>query len=109
MKFMAASGVLLAAAAFAAGANTLVGIDGNARNPFASAARARVFLFVRTDCPITNRYAPELQRLFQEFGGARPNFGWSIPIRRRRRKELSSTWPNTLFPEPCCAIPVICW
>ncbi len=28
-----------------------------------------MFLFVRTDCPITNRYAPELQRLAQEFSG----------------------------------------
>ena len=27
----------------------------------------RVLLFVRTDCPITNRYAPELQRIGKEF------------------------------------------
>jgi hypothetical protein len=27
----------------------------------------RVLLFVRTDCPITNRYAPELARIAQEF------------------------------------------
>lgn len=40
---------------------------GNSQNPFEQTARARVFLFVRTDCPITNRYAPELQRLAEEF------------------------------------------
>jgi hypothetical protein len=33
-----------------------------------SGARATVFLFTRTDCPISNRYAPEIQRLSGEFG-----------------------------------------
>jgi hypothetical protein len=42
-------------------------LAGHPRDPFASAARVRVFLFVRTDCPITNRYAPELHRLAGEF------------------------------------------
>jgi hypothetical protein len=31
-------------------------------------ARAIVFIFTRTDCPIANRYAPEVQRLHREFG-----------------------------------------
>ena len=56
--------------AHAANVAGLVGLDGNPRNPFASAARARVFIFARTDCPITNRYAPELARLAAEFHGA---------------------------------------
>jgi len=38
-----------------------------ARDPFSTTARARVFLFVRTDCPITNRYAPEIIRIAREF------------------------------------------
>jgi hypothetical protein len=42
-------------------------LTGKPLDPFADAARARVFLFVRTDCPITNRYAPELQRIASEF------------------------------------------
>jgi hypothetical protein len=42
-------------------------LSGNARDPFAGPARARVFLFIRTDCPISNRYAPELRRLAGEF------------------------------------------
>lgn len=29
--------------------------------------RARVFLFVRTDCPIANRYAPEIMKLHEQF------------------------------------------
>ena len=29
--------------------------------------KAVVLLFVRSDCPISNRYAPELQRLYQQY------------------------------------------
>ena len=30
-------------------------------------AKATVFIFVRTDCPISNRYAPEVRRLHEKF------------------------------------------
>lgn len=30
-------------------------------------AKAQVFLFVTTDCPISNRYAPEVRRIYEEF------------------------------------------
>ena len=69
MKTLGAAGVLLAVSLFAANSNFITGIDGTTRNPFASSARARIFLFARTDCPITNRYAPELQRLAKKFSG----------------------------------------
>jgi hypothetical protein len=37
--------------------------------PFAARdAKALVFLFTRTDCPISNRYAPEIERLYEKFG-----------------------------------------
>ena len=36
--------------------------------------RATVFIFTRTDCPIANRYAPEIQRLHREFGPQRVAF-----------------------------------
>ena len=36
-------------------------------DPFASGRQIRVLLFARSDCPITKRYAPELQRLSREF------------------------------------------
>lgn len=32
-------------------------------------AKAKVFLFTRADCPISNRYAPEIQRMHEEFSG----------------------------------------
>jgi hypothetical protein len=33
----------------------------------ASSAKAVVFIFTRTDCPISNRYAPEVRRLSEKF------------------------------------------
>ena len=33
----------------------------------ASSKNVNVYLFVRSDCPITNRYAPELARIAEEF------------------------------------------
>jgi|SRR5580692_996875 hypothetical protein len=55
----------LLAAGLASGA--ALDLAGNPRDPFATPAEVRVFVFVRTDCPITNRYAPELKRLWDEF------------------------------------------
>jgi hypothetical protein len=31
--------------------------------------KAVVFVFTRTDCPISNRYAPEVERLYEKFRG----------------------------------------
>ena len=38
-------------------------------DPFevSAGAKALVFLFTATDCPISNRYAPEAQRVYQKF------------------------------------------
>src|SRR5271154_4950286 len=61
---VALCGVFVAAAlAAGTGADSVLDLTGKARDPFTSQVRARVFIFVRTDCPITNRYAPELARL----------------------------------------------
>ncbi|MYD87887.1 MAG: hypothetical protein F4Y14_17970 [Acidobacteria bacterium] len=56
----------------AAGAVTGIRLDGTVVSPLASAAgvEANVLLFVMTDCPISNRYAPEVRRLHDEFAGA---------------------------------------
>jgi hypothetical protein len=43
-------------------------LAGRSVKPFGGrAAKAVVFIFIRTDCPISNRYAPELERLRHEF------------------------------------------
>jgi hypothetical protein len=52
-------------------------LAGNARDPFEAPAAARVFIFVRTDCPLTNRYAPEFRRLSDEFAGQSVEF-WLV-------------------------------
>jgi MoxR-like ATPase len=41
-------------------------IDGRNVEPFAGAQRATVFVFVRPQCPVSGRYAPELNRLHEE-------------------------------------------
>ena len=49
----------------AAGPLRLLDLDGRLVDPLAPAhgVRATVFVFITTDCPIANRYAPEIQRL----------------------------------------------
>jgi hypothetical protein len=62
-------GVKYLALLMASGLASAAALDlaGNPRDPFSAPAEARVLIFVRTDCPITNRYAPELKRLWDEF------------------------------------------
>jgi len=47
-------------------------VDGAARKPLVEAkargAKAVVFLFVAIDCPISNAYAPEINRICQTYG-----------------------------------------
>lgn len=46
----------------------LVDLENHPVDPFRNAdAKAIAFIFVRTDCPISNRYAPEIQRIFQKY------------------------------------------
>jgi len=46
----------------------LLDLAGQRVDPFGEVAKkAIVFLFVRADCPISNRYAPEVHRLVQKF------------------------------------------
>ena len=49
----------------AAGPLRVLDLDGRLVDPLAPApgVRATVFVFITTDCPIANRYAPEIQRL----------------------------------------------
>ena len=56
----------------AAGTVTVPALDGTVVSLLAPAdgVEANVLLFVMTDCPISNRYAPEVRRLHDEFAGA---------------------------------------
>jgi len=47
-----------------------INLSGNRVDPWkASPGKAVVLVFVRTDCPISNRYAPAIQRLSAEYAG----------------------------------------
>jgi hypothetical protein len=46
----------------------LLDLTGHGVNPLANAGqKATVFVFTRTDCPISNRYAPRLHKLYDKF------------------------------------------
>jgi hypothetical protein len=60
--------MLLAAAT---GTSAPTDLAGNAVQLFStSTSKTTVLIFVRTDCPISNRYAPELARLYKEFASS---------------------------------------
>jgi hypothetical protein len=47
----------------------------------APAPKATVYLFTRTDCPISNRYAPEVKRIYERFAGPSVEFILVYPDR----------------------------
>ena len=57
-------------------------LDGNPVNPFFNRAPAAVLLFVQTDCPISNRYAPTIARLHARFESQGVAFYLVYPDRR---------------------------
>ena len=65
-------------------------LDGKSLDPFAvSSARVVVFLFVRTDCPISNRYAPLLQKLSEKFRD-KANFWLVYPDRTETASQIKT-------------------
>jgi peroxiredoxin len=80
---LSAAALLLAAFVLSAGEPTstklqLPDLDGRQIEPLqANDARATVFIFIRTDCPISNSYAPELHRLYDKFARSGVRF-WLV-------------------------------
>jgi hypothetical protein len=67
--------------------------------------KALVLLFVRSDCPVSNRYAPEIRRLYEkysskgiEFRLIYPEPGLTAAAMARHREEYSYTIPAMLDP-----------
>ena len=60
---------LLAVAALAVASVHVPDLDGKLVDPFESPAgtKATVLLFVSTDCPISNRYAPDVRKLYDTY------------------------------------------
>jgi hypothetical protein len=46
----------------------IIDIDGHPLNPFGPAGAANVIFFIATDCPMSNTYAPEIQRVCKDYG-----------------------------------------
>jgi hypothetical protein len=44
------------------------GVDGASLHPFDPAGSANILFFVSVDCPISNSYAPEIQKLCERYG-----------------------------------------
>lgn len=106
----------------AAAPQGVIDLDGRPVDPLTvpGAVRAHVLVFTTTDCPISNRYAPEIRRLaaaFAERGvrfwvvypvpGDTPErirahvsqFGLSLPVARDTRFELVRRTGVTVTPE----------
>lgn len=59
--------VLLVAAATGSGVAAVVDLDGRQVDPWSSQAPFVVLIFVAPDCPISNRLAPEMARIFNDY------------------------------------------
>jgi hypothetical protein len=64
----------------------------------ASAAEVQVFLFVRTDCPATNRYAPEFRRIAEEFQGRHVAFYLVYPNPDENKRAIENHMAEFGFP-----------
>ncbi len=67
-SLVAATLLLLALPSLSAAQKTALRLDGTAADPFlAASGKPVVLIFVRTDCPISNRYAPLIKRISSEY------------------------------------------
>ncbi len=64
----------------------LTSLSGERVNPLAEGDPASVFLFMRSDCPISNRYAPELRRLHESFAPRGVRF-WLVYVDPQEKPE----------------------
>src|ERR1035437_4262228 len=64
----------------------------------AFAAEVQVFVIVRTDCPITNRYAPELTRIAKEFQGRHVAFYLVYPDPNENKRAIEKHMAEFGFP-----------
>lgn len=74
-------------------------------DPFAPPAHVRVLLFLRTDCPLTGRYAPEVRRIAQEFSNREVSFWLIYPDRSDSKQAIEAyskqfSLPGTTIGDP---------
>jgi AhpC/TSA family len=98
LRFAFLAGIALSALGFPAGPQ-FRDLSGRMVDPFSSAAHVRVFLFARTDCPITNRYAPELQRIAARFSGMQTDFWLVYPDANENTQSVGRHREQYQFPD----------
>lgn len=70
VSLLIAGAVLLVFPFAGAAQKSALRVDGSPADPFQEAAgKPVVLVFVRTDCPISNRYAPLIQRISAQYAG----------------------------------------
>lgn len=80
-------------------------LDGGVVSPISEQDDLTVLVFVATDCPIANRYAPELRRLHERFGGdvvfwlVYPSDDQSVSILREHRASYGFPFEAVRDPE----------
>lgn len=78
-------------------------LQGRTIDPLKSTtARATVLLFVQTDCPISNRYAPEVKRLYDRFSSQHIAFHLVYPDPAQTPEKIRAHLK--LYQYPCAAI-----
>lgn len=66
--------------------------------PLSDSAKVNVFVFARIDCPVTNRYAPELKRVAEEFADKGVKFWLIYPDRSETAEEIQKHIASYGFP-----------
>ena len=73
-------------------------LSGRTVDPFAGQEQVEVFLFARSDCPITQRYAPELRRIARVFERQPVKFWLVFPDPAETRTNVRSFIDQFGFP-----------
>jgi hypothetical protein len=94
-------------AAVTAGSVRVPNLDGTSVDPFqtSAATNATVLLFVSTDCPISNRYAPDVQKLHRMYASSGVAFWLVYPnpaetVADVRDHLKSFSYPGTALRDP---------
>jgi len=67
LRVQVTSILLISAVCLSAASLTVPDIDGVPRSPLHPDGKASVLFFITSDCPISNSYAPEIQRICSEY------------------------------------------
>ena len=66
---------------------TLIDLNGVQHQPLMVRGLASVLIFIRTDCPVSNAYAPQINRLIASYGSKAIEFYVVYPMRDLTEKE----------------------